>query len=185
MKYVYKMVSILALSLFLLVPDSVKAYSYHWYSWEIFEMVERNDIYAVESWLRSYPNVNIRNHFGQTPFMIAIKLQHYTIANRLLAAGADRYLRDDYGRTARDYAYDASISYQLTAPPSSDAHAIWAALGIGAVAGLAAYAFSDNPSSWSVSYNSGDSSSYCNQYCPGCGATLYADESFYCRGCCR
>lgn len=175
--YVHKLLSILFFVSSLMISENIQAY---YASWEVFERVERNDVYAINQWLRSYPYVDIRDNVGQTPFMVAVRLGHYTIAKKLLNAGANKYAVDNFGRSVRDYAYEVYSSYPSSYTVSSDASTVLTALGVGAlVAGLAAYALSDN--TMSVSYN-GYYDSY-DRYCPGCGASRYSGESLYCDYC--
>lgn len=153
--------------------QSYPSYSYSTYfsSEQVFDMVLYNDVYGIELWLRNYPYVDIRNYAGQTPFMLAVRLQHYSIAKLLLLAGANRYATDDMGRNAYGYAYDYyHTGYCNQTPPSLDASTVLTSLGIGVAAGLVAYAINNSNTE--------------KGYCPGCGMTRYVGESMYCDSCC-
>lgn len=116
----------------------------HYYSdREVFRMIEAKDERGFNDWLRTLPDVNIRNFDGQTPLVVAARLQHRTFVQRLLDAGANRYLVDRWGKTARDYALEVEKPYgcnQSCSSSSSTAADVVGAVVAGAAVGVCAYA---------------------------------------------
>ncbi len=160
--------------------------SYYFSNRDVFRIIETKDERGFAQWLRTYPDVNIRNNQGQTPLMVAARLQHRLFVERLLDAGALKYLIDDYGMTARDYALQAerSVSYVSSNVGSDIATAVVA----GAAIGLCAYGLyswlSDSDVNLSVNYNSYDHNYY--NGCPVChGYVGYTTDPYalYCSDC--
>lgn len=167
--------------------------------WEVFQIIETKDDRGFNEWMRSRPQVNIFNEYGQTPLMIAAKLQHTSFVLRLLDAGANRHYVDCFGKTARDYALEAeSMSYNnVSVPPvACSGDDLWSSIGtglaVGAAAGLAAYAIYGlcealEDLSVSARYDNAD---YYNSYdyCMRCHSYIvYTSDpkALYCNNCYR
>ncbi len=65
----------------------------------IHEAAERGDTEAVEQYLQSGVDVNVKDDFGQTPLHMAAYEGHTETARLLLENGADVNARDDFGFT--------------------------------------------------------------------------------------
>lgn len=73
----------------------------------LFSAIERKKNNCVQ-WLIEFGGVNINgaDPYGRTPLMFAA-YKNYEIAKFLLEKGAEQDLKDKFGKTARDYAFDS------------------------------------------------------------------------------
>ena len=71
---------------------------------------------TVELLLERGAKVDLVDDRGRSALMIAASLDHGAIAQALVAAGADRALRDKSGKSAADLAEDAEVK-AIVAPP--------------------------------------------------------------------
>lgn len=74
------------------------------YSVDIFQAIINDDQVAVQLWLDSKPNLNIRNQYGQTVLIQAVIYKKPEMIFAFLKAGVSKYAVDFHGKIAYDYA---------------------------------------------------------------------------------
>lgn len=73
---------------------------------DIFKAIGQHDKKAIQSWLKSNPDVALNNDQGQTVLMKAVQVNNKNLVHKLLKAGASVNVVDQFGRTALDYAVE-------------------------------------------------------------------------------
>ena len=163
--------------------------SYYFSNYEVFKIIKKNDSIGFDQWMRTYPNVNIFNKYGQTPLMIAAKNHNDYFIQSLINSGARKHYIDDFGYTAIDYAKSVDTLHTKSSQAhSSYTNSTLAALGVGIAAGILTYGIcellSDSDASISYTYSSPDY--YVDNYCTKCDRYIrYTKDrdKLYCNNC--
>ncbi|MBP7854329.1 ankyrin repeat domain-containing protein [Candidatus Babeliales bacterium] len=76
---------------------------------DIFQAIEQGDKKAVKAWIKSKPNLSIKNGNGQTLLGAAVCAGKRSIVKSLIKAGADVNALDSASKTALDHAVENKL----------------------------------------------------------------------------